>query len=75
MTKPFELYSEKHGPVVAVIADPWQNLQKPTLKELGLYNRPMLVTADGTLWKYNGGRWEHTSYSIVESMQIAMEET
>jgi hypothetical protein len=67
MTKPFELYSEKHGPVVCVMRDPWR------ANEYDL-QLPMLVTADGTLWEYRGGTWRAKAWSVVESLNGKQQE-
>jgi hypothetical protein len=47
-----------HGPVVAVIKDPWDRE----------FARPMLVTADGTLWERNAGSWKPMGRNITESI-------
>jgi hypothetical protein len=67
MTKPFELYSETHGPVVGVMENPWDE------GEIG-FKAPLIVTADGTLWQYRGGAWEGFSWSIVESLNGRLKE-
>jgi hypothetical protein len=63
MTKPFELYSEKHGPVVAAF------------RFLGDTDKIWyeVVTADGTVWQHYQGERGWDWYPYTKS--IAKEES